>query len=62
MAAAVLILAGIGVMLGGLALLLAMVVGVVPSALGLSLLAYASAFFGMLLGLSGAVRVVRRRR
>jgi len=51
-----LIAAGACVMLGGLVLLLLMVVRLLEPALGLALLAYATAFAGMLLGLAGAVR------
>jgi hypothetical protein len=56
-----LILSGVGVVLGGLLLLLVMVVRLVEPSLGLSLLAYAITFLGMLLGFAGAVRLGRRR-
>lgn len=56
-----LIVSGIGVVLGGLLLLLAMVVRVIEPGLGLSLLAYATTFLGLLLGFAGAVRLGRRR-
>jgi hypothetical protein len=56
-----LMLAGAAVVLASLLLLLAMVVGVLAPALGLSLLAYAALFVGLLLGFAGAVRLARRR-
>jgi hypothetical protein len=55
-----LILSGAGVVLGGLLLLLAMVVRLVEPSLGLSLLAYATTFLGILLGFAGAVRLGHR--
>jgi hypothetical protein len=57
-----LILAGACVVLSGLTLLLAMVVRLIEPGLALSLLAYASTFVGMLLGMMGAVRRARTQR
>ena len=57
-----LIVAGGGVVLAGLALLLAMVVRVIEPSLPLSLLGYAALFLGMFLALPGAVQYAQRRR
>ncbi len=57
-----LMIAGSGVVLAGLALLLAMVVRVLEPSLPLSLLGYAALFVGMFLALPGAVRDAQRRR
>jgi hypothetical protein len=57
-----LILSGACVMLGGLTLLLAMVIRLIEPGLALSLLAYASTFVGMLLGMMGAARRARTQR
>ena len=50
------------VMLAGLGLQLAMVVGLLEPGLGLSLLGYAAICAGMMLGLAGAVQRDGRRR
>jgi hypothetical protein len=50
------------VMLAGLGLQLAMVVGLVEAGLGLSLLGYATICAGMMLGLAGALHSEGRRR
>ncbi len=50
------------VMLAGLGLQLAMVVGVVEPGLGLSLLGYATICAGMMLGLAGALQRDGSRR
>jgi hypothetical protein len=50
------------VMLAGLGLQLAMVVGLVEPGLGLSLIGYATICGGMMLGLAGALRSEGRRR
>jgi hypothetical protein len=52
-----LIVAGAGVMLTGLALLLAMVVRLIEPSLALSLLSYGSLFVGMFLALPGVARL-----
>jgi hypothetical protein len=57
-----LVLLGAAIMLGGLALLMAMVVRVIEPGLGLSLFAYATAMTGMVVGLAGAVRHAADRR
>jgi hypothetical protein len=50
------------VMLAGLGLQLAMVVGLVEPGLGLSMLGYATICAGMMLGLAGALQSEGRRR
>lgn len=50
------------IMLAGLGLQLAMVVGVVEPGLGLSMLGYATICAGMMLGLAGALQSEGRRR
>jgi hypothetical protein len=50
------------VMLAGLGLQLAMVVGLLQPRLGLSLLGYATICAGLMLGLAGALRSEGRRR
>jgi hypothetical protein len=51
-----LVLAGATIMLGGLALLMAMVIRLIEPGLALSLFAYATALGGMMVGVAGAVR------
>ena len=50
------------VMLAGLGLQLAMVVGLVEPGLGLSIVGYATICAGMMLGLAGALQSETRRR
>jgi hypothetical protein len=50
------------IMLAGLGLQLAMVVGLVEPGLGLSLVGYATICAGMMLGLAGAIQRDGRRR
>lgn len=50
------------IMLAGLGLQLAMVVGLVEPGLGLSMLGYATICAGMMLGLAGALQSEGRRR
>jgi hypothetical protein len=50
------------VMLAGLGLQLAMVVGLLEPGLGLSMLGYATICAGMMLGLAGALQSEGRRR
>lgn len=57
-----LIVSGAGIMASGLALLLAMVIRLIEPGLALSLLGYATAISGMLMGVAGAVRHPRRRQ
>jgi hypothetical protein len=52
-----LLIAGLAVMLAGLALLLAQASRAIEPGLALSLFAYAAAFGGMLTGIAGALRM-----
>jgi len=57
-----LLLSGVAIMLTGLGLLLAQVSRAIEPGLALSLLAYAAAFGGLLVGIAGLIQLLSARR
>ena len=57
-----LLLSGVAIMLMGLGLLLAQVSRAIEPSLALSLIAYAAAFGGLLVGISGLIQTLSFRR
>lgn len=56
------LLGGLGIMLVGLGLLLAQLSRAVEPGLALSLIGYAAAFGGMLVGIAGLIQILSTRR
>jgi len=57
-----LLLSGVAIMLTGLGLLLAQVSRAIEPGLALSLLSYAAAFGGLLVGIAGLIQLLSARR